>query len=199
MDWKYKVEYVESEESIADMFKIHKIRELNLSVKVLPACLLILGLYVSWRAGYATGKQGNIFAFWGGFLLVAVLMFALGEFYRRYFGTSGNIALAKQKAQEIYAKRRKLGEVRVEFRFYEDYLESRSKMDNVKAYYVNVRSMFETKDMIAFTVLTENNQKQLYGIPKDAFKRYNINLEEMKAWMEEKCTSAKKGFIALDC
>lgn len=199
MDWKYKVEYVESEESIADMFMIHKIRELNLSVKVLPACLLILGLYVSWRAGYATGKQGNIFAFWGGFLLVAALMFVLGEFYRRYFGTSGSIALAKQKAQEIYAKRRKLGEVRVEFRFYEDYLESRSKMDNVKAYYVNVRSMFETKDMIAFTVLTENNQKQLYGIPKDAFKRHNINLEEMKAWMEEKCTSARKGFIALDC
>ncbi len=199
MNWKYKVEYVESEKTIADMFKIHKIRELNLSVKVLPVCLLIIGLYVSWRAGYATGKQGNIIIFWIGFCLVSLLMFGLGELYKRYFGTSGSIALADQKAKEIYAKRKKLGEVRVEFRFYEDYLESRSKMNNVKAYYVNVPSMFESKDMIAFTVLTENNQKQLYGIPKDAIGRCNIDLEEMKSWMEEKCSSARKGFVPLDC
>ncbi len=199
MNLKYKVKYVESEKTIADLFKIHKIREMNLSVRVFPVCLLILGLYVSWRAGYATGKQGSLITFWIGFCVVAVLMFALGELYKRVFGTSGTIALAEQKAKEVYEKRRKLGEIPVEFRFYEEYLESCSKMENVKAYYVNVRSMFETEDMIAFTVLTENNQKQLYGIPKDAMERCNVDLEEMKSWLLEKCTSVKKGFVALDC
>lgn len=198
MNWKYKVDYVENEKTIGDMYKIHRLRSVNLSARVLPACITIIALYVSWRAGFMTGGQGSVPMFWLKFILGIAILFGLGEVYSRTFGKSGSVAEAEQKAKEIYAKRRKLGEVRVEFKFYEDYCETISKMEDAKFAYVNVRSMFETEDMIGLTVINDRNQKLLYGIPKAAMKRCNIEWEEMKKWLEEKCTSAKKGFIQLE-
>lgn len=195
---RFEIKYKETQDVLEKICMTYNADKVSINCRMFALIVVpfIVGLmFVYGNPGGGT-TSGIVF-----FLIKALVSWVAVVFAGGIIGKTFGKKIAELSSagdgEEMFEKRtkRRKGEVlEVCVRFGENSFKNITKTLTKEYLYVNVTRLIETDDAMALVVLRpETGEKGLYGFPKDSFTIGDA--DDLRAFLEEKCKGAKKGFI----
>lgn len=124
-------------------------------------------------------------------------VFVVGEIFANTIGKKLQRTSAYGHADELYEERssKRKGTLVVEMQFYDDKFVNDTKTKKAPFGYDKVIKLLESEDAIGIVIRSDYGPAGIFGFPKNSVE--DGKLEELKAFLLEKCVRVKKGFKQL--
>lgn len=192
MEKKYSAKYEETKEALTAFCEIFHQEKSEMSILIFIGIggVILLGLNIV--GGNLSGSSREVAFFLVKYVCLWITAFFVGDILAKTVVRRMMMSTAFGDAQELYRlrikKRSKPLVVTVDF--YEDRIVNDTGTKQAEYSYSNVRKLLESDKAIGFLSDVGPGPKNFFGVPKDAFG--DADIEEVKAFLMEKCTGVKK-------
>lgn len=191
---KYKAQYTETKDilvSLLELFHVDK-AQMTIIYTVLvfgPIVLAMMFIY-----GEPGSKPGGLLFFFVKFLCGWAACFFAADIMGKTFVRSMQKSAALGDGIEVYKLRmqKRSEPMVVKIQIFEDRIVNTIDEKEKEFLFTNVKKMMESEKAIGFLVYEGPGPKRFFGIPKSCLEKSDINIEEVKAFLLERCIHVKK-------
>lgn len=195
---RYQVSYTETEEVVTQTCKIfHRSQKrtvYRIAVAVFGAMLLGFMLVYGDRGG---GTPGGLLIFLLKYAVGWIIAFFVADILAQTLGKKIEEFSSLTDGEEMYEirMRKRKAPPKVRMEFYDDHVANIVDGAKKEYLYSQVLKLVEMDTTIGIIMLRQDGTKGMFGFPKSGL--VDADIEEFKAFLVEKCTRVKDGFVAV--
>ena len=198
MEPNYTIKYTETKNVKIDTCELYRLDVNRISYRVgsISVMVAVFGIMLA-KSNVLTLPMNEFVMFLVKFLGATIAVVGGAEIFRRIFGRKMANTAAHGDVDTLYMEYNegKKKELKVRYDFFDEHfaIDTNSKVTEYS--YGKVAKLIESEKMLGIIVKTDEGPKGIFALPKESFAE--VNLDELKNFLAEKCSNAKKGVVSL--